>query len=88
MGSCNFPAATAVKKLAVHAAFGNDDSSFRMLDPDKDHDLFQRELDLCSKLGTIDLPPVTVKDFTESRYSKQLLCEGYVVTNRLVIFIV
>lgn len=78
------PAVTAVRKLASHAAFGQEELTFRMLDPVKDKETFQRELDLCSKLGTIDLPAATVKDLTETRYSKRLLCEGFLLTNRFV----
>lgn len=86
-------------RLAAIATYWNPHmDDFHLLDPDLDSEIFQKELDLMSQLGDIDLPPCTVKKLVEGKPAglsagadnipkKTLVCEGFSLTNKLVYFI-
>lgn len=81
MGASRRPAVTAVRELAVHALVADEDVDYSMLNPKRDEVLFKKELSLCAKLGTVDLPAATMKDFRITPFMKKLVCEGFTVTN-------
>lgn len=76
------PAVTAVRKLVSNSLHDVDcDNDYGQVDFEREELLFKKELELCSKLKTVDLPATTMKDFRITPFMKKLVCEGFTLTN-------
>lgn len=76
------PAVTAVRKLVSNSLHDVDaENDYGQVDHEREQILFRKELDLSASLGTIDLPPTTIKDFRITPFMKRLVCEGFTLTN-------
>lgn len=86
MKNSRFPVEQLTRKLAVHATFHNP-SLFIERNVDDSAKMFEMELALHQKLGTLDLPPNTVKYMkatSRGKKTQQLVCDGFTLWNRSV----
>lgn len=84
MNSSLRPMTTLVRELAIRAADEEAGFDYNHLNPGQNAESLERELELCEKLGTADLPATVVKDFYATHHAQHLICEGFKLTSRYV----
>lgn len=81
MKPCRWPMKTLVLQLARYATYHNPriDGAHCVGLGSKS---FAGELKLMRMLGTMDIPPNTVKEMYKTTKQTKLVCEGYTLTNK------